>query len=191
MMFQKLVLPAAIRDRMDIIGAAETGSGKTLAFGIPIIHGILTDKHHEAECVSTEAATRGLENSEQEADFDTDQVDEFSSCSDGEESLSEDIYDDPKESDYDTDKSISDTENMNDKLGCVKVIDIADFSFMERNNRKTTKDSSKKLRALIVTPTRELAVQVRCKLWISTVVFFTCKYIMQLYHSHTFYKRSS
>ncbi|KAK8398458.1 hypothetical protein O3P69_003958 [Scylla paramamosain] len=46
---QKLVLPAAIRDRMDIIGAAETGSGKTLAFGIPIIHGILADKQHEAE----------------------------------------------------------------------------------------------------------------------------------------------
>ena len=30
-------LPSAIRDRMDIIGAAQTGSGKTLAFGLPML----------------------------------------------------------------------------------------------------------------------------------------------------------
>ncbi|VDD93111.1 unnamed protein product [Enterobius vermicularis] len=34
---QSLVLPSAVRDRMDILGAAETGSGKTLAFIIPLI----------------------------------------------------------------------------------------------------------------------------------------------------------
>ncbi|CAF3439539.1 unnamed protein product [Rotaria sp. Silwood1] len=34
---QRLTLPTAIRDRLDIIGAAETGSGKTLAFAIPIL----------------------------------------------------------------------------------------------------------------------------------------------------------
>uniref|UniRef100_H3DJ12 ATP-dependent RNA helicase n=1 Tax=Tetraodon nigroviridis TaxID=99883 RepID=H3DJ12_TETNG len=38
---QALTLPSAIRDHMDILGAAETGSGKTLAFGIPMIHTIL------------------------------------------------------------------------------------------------------------------------------------------------------
>ncbi|RDD47845.1 ATP-dependent RNA helicase DDX24 [Trichoplax sp. H2] len=38
---QSLSLVAAIRDRKDIIGAAETGSGKTLAYGIPIIQRIL------------------------------------------------------------------------------------------------------------------------------------------------------
>uniref|UniRef100_A0A2R5LA45 ATP-dependent RNA helicase n=1 Tax=Ornithodoros turicata TaxID=34597 RepID=A0A2R5LA45_9ACAR len=41
---QSLTLPSAIRDHMDIMGAAETGSGKTLAFGIPIIHHILEQK---------------------------------------------------------------------------------------------------------------------------------------------------
>ncbi|XP_059375467.1 ATP-dependent RNA helicase DDX24 [Carassius carassius] len=38
---QALTLPPAIRDRLDILGAAETGSGKTLCFGIPMIHSVL------------------------------------------------------------------------------------------------------------------------------------------------------
>lgn len=31
-------IPAALRDRRDIVGAAQTGSGKTLAFALPILH---------------------------------------------------------------------------------------------------------------------------------------------------------
>lgn len=38
---QALTLAPAIRDRLDILGAAETGSGKTLAFAIPVIHAVL------------------------------------------------------------------------------------------------------------------------------------------------------
>ncbi|XP_055989316.1 ATP-dependent RNA helicase DDX24 [Sorex fumeus] len=38
---QALTLVPAIRDRLDILGAAETGSGKTLAFAIPMIHIVL------------------------------------------------------------------------------------------------------------------------------------------------------
>ncbi|XP_025725209.1 ATP-dependent RNA helicase DDX24 [Callorhinus ursinus] len=38
---QALTLTPAIRDKLDILGAAETGSGKTLAFAIPMIHAIL------------------------------------------------------------------------------------------------------------------------------------------------------
>ena len=34
---QRQCLPAAVRDRLDVIGAAQTGSGKTLAFGLPIM----------------------------------------------------------------------------------------------------------------------------------------------------------
>jgi len=37
-------IQVAIRDRKDIIGAAETGSGKTLAFGLPVLNSILNDK---------------------------------------------------------------------------------------------------------------------------------------------------
>ncbi|KAM5273667.1 ATP-dependent RNA helicase DDX24 [Ctenodactylus gundi] len=38
---QALTLVPAIRDKLDILGAAETGSGKTLAFAIPMIHAVL------------------------------------------------------------------------------------------------------------------------------------------------------
>lgn len=41
---QRLSIPAAIRDKMDILGAAPTGSGKTLAFGIPLIERILSNR---------------------------------------------------------------------------------------------------------------------------------------------------
>ena len=41
---QRLSIPAAIRDKFDILGAAPTGSGKTLAFGIPIIERILCNR---------------------------------------------------------------------------------------------------------------------------------------------------
>jgi len=46
---QKLSLPASIKGRMDIVGAAETGSGKTLAFAIPIVQGIMNDRMKEKE----------------------------------------------------------------------------------------------------------------------------------------------
>lgn len=39
-------LPSAIRDRMDIIGAAQTGSGKTLAFGLPMLSQLCREKKH-------------------------------------------------------------------------------------------------------------------------------------------------
>lgn len=46
---QRLSIPAAIRDKLDILGAAETGSGKTLAFGIPLIERILSRRTPENE----------------------------------------------------------------------------------------------------------------------------------------------
>ena len=46
---QRMSLTAALKGRMDIVGAAETGSGKTLAFGIPIIQGIIGDRRRQDE----------------------------------------------------------------------------------------------------------------------------------------------
>ncbi|XP_063863620.1 ATP-dependent RNA helicase DDX24-like [Scylla paramamosain] len=165
---QKLVLPAAIRDRMDIIGAAETGSGKTLAFGIPIIHGILADKQHEAENPHEEVADSGVEDSEHEDDESKEENYQTSDSEEDEETVEEDIIENvSSELDDHIDENVSDTEDINDmseELGCVKVIDNADFSFMEEERKEPVRDSTKKLRALIVTPTRELAIQVKSHL---------------------------
>uniref|UniRef100_A0A023GNZ6 ATP-dependent RNA helicase n=1 Tax=Amblyomma triste TaxID=251400 RepID=A0A023GNZ6_AMBTT len=52
---QAQTLPAAIRDHMDIMGAAETGSGKTLAFGIPLLHHIMERKLRQPEECASQA----------------------------------------------------------------------------------------------------------------------------------------
>ncbi|CAD5118618.1 DgyrCDS7302 [Dimorphilus gyrociliatus] len=40
---QSLTLPSAIRDHLNILGAAPTGSGKTLAFSLPILTSLILD----------------------------------------------------------------------------------------------------------------------------------------------------
>lgn len=44
---QIAAIPAAMRDKLDILGAAATGSGKTLAFGIPLINYIMSEKNED------------------------------------------------------------------------------------------------------------------------------------------------
>lgn len=57
---QALTLAPAIRDRLDILGAAETGSGKTLAFAIPVIHAVLQwQKRNAAPAPSNTDASPG------------------------------------------------------------------------------------------------------------------------------------
>ncbi|XP_076801447.1 ATP-dependent RNA helicase DDX24-like [Clavelina lepadiformis] len=103
MEIQRQVLPVAIRDKRDVLGAAETGSGKTLAFGIPLIHNILADRESNSNQAQMEEAVH------KECDSDYDE---------------EDIF-------LGVDESITDT----------------------KSNVKT-------LPALILAPTRELAIQV-------------------------------
>ena len=40
---QVAAIPATLRERCDLVGAAETGSGKTLAFCLPVLHSLLCD----------------------------------------------------------------------------------------------------------------------------------------------------
>merc|ERR1711971_777892 len=128
---QKLTLPAAIKGKMDIVGAAETGSGKTLAFGLPIIQGILEDREYER--------THGLLTTPVEEDDDGVEEDEAE-----EEKFVED-----------------------GGIGCVAAVDDIDMGpEMELIESTSTSDDEKKprgdiLRALIVTPTRELAIQIQ------------------------------
>ncbi|XP_043277004.1 ATP-dependent RNA helicase DDX24 isoform X2 [Venturia canescens] len=153
---QALTLPPALMGRRDILGAAETGSGKTLAFGIPIIAGILDLKLRKPETHST---TQEVNKSRQKA--------KKAKLSDG--WLVEDVNsmeDDANNSDDDCQGSIdSDSEIEGDELedeinldengiGCVRVIDNIDFGTFH-------KKSDKPLYALILTPTRELAMQIK------------------------------
>uniref|UniRef100_A0A4W6FC87 ATP-dependent RNA helicase n=1 Tax=Lates calcarifer TaxID=8187 RepID=A0A4W6FC87_LATCA len=127
---QALALPPAIRDRMDILGAAETGSGKTLAFGIPMIHTILewkkgSDKPVSDNCELTTEVERGP----------------GGQCGDASE----------------------DDEGEDERLGCVQVIENAEFDFgpAAEAEEESAGGQNQPLLGLVLTPTRELAVQVK------------------------------
>uniref|UniRef100_A0A3B4T7Q1 ATP-dependent RNA helicase n=1 Tax=Seriola dumerili TaxID=41447 RepID=A0A3B4T7Q1_SERDU len=130
---QALTLPPAIRDRMDILGAAETGSGKTLAFGIPMIHTILEWKKGSDKPEEEEA---GVEDQDQ---------------GDSDEDASED------------DECGGEDEGEDERLGCVQVIKNAEFDFDDTADaeEKPAGGQNQPLLGLVLTPTRELAVQVK------------------------------
>ncbi|XP_040572859.1 ATP-dependent RNA helicase DDX24 [Lepeophtheirus salmonis] len=157
---QRLTLQAAISGRMDIVGAAETGSGKTLAFGIPILNGILECKENEEteDEDETEAAEEFLAEDEEESDCDmeTDQPNDDNQENDL--SSEEEPLDLEKEEDN---ESGSEDEMENAGMGCVKVIDNIDFGDIENGFVPKYKSKSGKLYAVILTPTRELAVQIK------------------------------
>lgn len=122
---QALALPSAIRDRQDILGAAETGSGKTLAFAIPMIHSILEWRKAQERGPSGEQEAAA----EEAEDVEEDEAED--GCEDEEDST----------------------------VGCVKVIRDVDVNF---NSSPPENAAAKRpLLGLVVTPTRELAVQVR------------------------------
>jgi len=124
---QRLTLPAAIKGKMDIVGAAETGSGKTLAFGLPIIQGILEDREYERK--------HGLL---------TDTVDDSEGVEEEDEAEEEQFVEEGG-------------------IGCVAALDDIDMGpdmEIESNTPPVGKQGDC-LRALIVTPTRELAIQIQ------------------------------
>jgi ATP-dependent RNA helicase DDX24/MAK5 len=128
---QREVLNPAIKGRCDVIGAAETGSGKTLAFGLPILHRLLTQMDAEAEDSDSESG------SDSDAKEGGDEEGDGTNADDGERQ-----------------KGGSDSEsdpfaNIVDETGRSGA--GAGFRLPKRR---------KALRALIVAPTRELAMQV-------------------------------
>ncbi|XP_069494083.1 ATP-dependent RNA helicase DDX24 [Ambystoma mexicanum] len=151
---QALALPSAIRDHMDILGAAETGSGKTLAFAIPMIHSILewqksralrNDEEEDYQSVTDDPSLEGVEK----------------------KTLDEDTLEDiPRPLNEEDDNDNGDDEDDGDEtanVGCVKVLQNVDFDF--NVNTPTAKtlamDKTRPLLGLVVAPTRELAVQVK------------------------------
>ncbi|EAK87472.1 Mak5 pre-mRNA splicing RNA SFII helicase [Cryptosporidium parvum Iowa II] len=123
---QAACLVPAIRDRKDIVGAAETGSGKTLAYGIPIIANIMF------------SAQRRREKLEQKSLKEYD-----------------DGFEEPDiQLGIEEDEGFKELERMGFKMTSVSNID----SKVSKNN---SFKSDQALQALIVLPSRELAIQVR------------------------------
>ncbi|XP_030575371.1 ATP-dependent RNA helicase DDX24 [Archocentrus centrarchus] len=153
---QALALPPAIRDRLDILGAAETGSGKTLAFGIPIIHTILEWKNstEKTDTEDTEPITKVESLYLPPVDECTESIEEDHKG--GVEASQEDDEGEEDQNQGDSDENEpNDVEN--EQLGCVQVIKDAEFDFDE----KPAGAQSRPLLGLVLTPTRELAVQVK------------------------------
>ncbi|XP_064625673.1 ATP-dependent RNA helicase DDX24-like isoform X2 [Lineus longissimus] len=182
---QSLTLPSAIRDRKDIVGAAETGSGKTLAFGIPVIHHILRLKEAQAKkdmVGDTELAGEDEDMSDEDEEEDISDVSDaddddkdIGGASDDDENDGEDIGD---EEDADVPESDDDVDNEEDVFDdddddeAEGVDSDGNLSEPERDevNWEATESATAKARqapltsrlfALVLTPTRELAIQVK------------------------------
>lgn len=166
---QALALPSAIRDRMDILGAAETGSGKTLAFGIPMIHTILEWKKGSGKPVddNTEATTKveslylpALDSTQSRATAEEDQEDNMETEDEGIKDQGQCHSDEgaSEDDEHSTEKAIED-----ERLGCVRVIENAEFDadLAAEAEEKLAGGESQPLLGLVLTPTRELAVQVK------------------------------
>lgn len=176
---QALTLPSAIRDRMDILGAAETGSGKTLAFGIPMIHTILEWKKGSERPAddNKEPATKleslylpaidestkagGEADVSVESTSEQDEEGNMDAEEEGESGAEQDQGDSDEDASEDDHSAEEDDEDK--RLGCVQVIENAEFDFdvTAEAEEKAAASQNQPLLGLVLTPTRELAVQVK------------------------------
>ncbi|KAL5017190.1 hypothetical protein ScPMuIL_006779 [Solemya velum] len=153
---QGIALPHAIRDRLDIVGAAETGSGKTLAFGIPLIHKILDykQKHRLEQPLHSDDGKEGEEESdvaldiEDSDDDDDDDEEEEEGSDDGEKMMEEEL-------------DGSDVDNPPDDEDCFYIQESAEEEPGSMSNDVTSNQIELRTGplALILQPTRELAIQ--------------------------------
>ncbi|XP_027725980.1 ATP-dependent RNA helicase DDX24 [Vombatus ursinus] len=133
---QALALAPAIRDNLDILGAAETGSGKTLAFAIPMIHSVLRWQEEQKQA-SQEQAESLSEDGESLVDVD-------GSSDDGSETSNPLPGEREEEEDGDPSHNPGDIK-----------LELDEEKPAHHRNR------SNPLLGLVLTPTRELAVQVK------------------------------
>ncbi|XP_035467103.2 ATP-dependent RNA helicase DDX24 [Scophthalmus maximus] len=166
---QALTLPPAIRDHMDILGAAETGSGKTLAFGIPMIHAILEWKKGPDKSVDEDqkpaAQVESLYLPSVTSENDAESIMEEEERKDNVEAEEEEDDDVEEQSQEGSDEGISEGdesggEDEDERLGCIQVIKDVEFDF-DPTAGAEEKSQSQPLLGLVLTPTRELAVQVK------------------------------
>ncbi|XP_058018603.1 ATP-dependent RNA helicase DDX24 [Ahaetulla prasina] len=133
---QALTLPSAIRDSMDILGAAETGSGKTLAFAIPMIHSIL-------QWYSSKNTTSST----------------FEDPADSEDEMAKQHTSEETRLNSDTDEThASADDNESVAVNSMELLQDSEFD-VGSPNQNSVKDNP--LLGLVLAPTRELAVQVK------------------------------
>ncbi|XP_061600137.1 ATP-dependent RNA helicase DDX24 [Cololabis saira] len=154
---QVLALPPAIRDRMDILGAAETGSGKTLAFGIPMINAILDWKNNTEKTVDDKTEPPSMVESlylpsADESKSKEDPDDDVEAPEEEDEGAIDECQEDSDEGEPDIED-----QDPNAQLGCVPIIESPAFDLEEN----AAGGQSQPLLGLVLTPTRELAVQVK------------------------------
>ncbi|NXQ78198.1 DDX24 helicase, partial [Quiscalus mexicanus] len=137
---QALALPSAIRDNMDVLGAAETGSGKTLAFAIPMIHSVLQWQKSNNSTTRNDSVSKESHQHHDEPRWENE---------DEAEKLTHQQVEDS-----------GDEDDASFTTGCVKVLENVEF---DSNDETLTvgSDKNRPLLGLVLTPTRELAVQVK------------------------------
>ncbi|NXR02925.1 DDX24 helicase, partial [Sagittarius serpentarius] len=137
---QALALPSAIRDNMDVLGAAETGSGKTLAFAIPMIHSVLQWQKSNSSTTRNDSASKESHQRRDETRWENE---------DEAEKLTHQQVEDS-----------GDEDDASFTTGCVKVLE--NFEFDSGDEAHTVGSHKKRpLLGLVLTPTRELAVQIK------------------------------
>ncbi|NWH58820.1 DDX24 helicase, partial [Geococcyx californianus] len=137
---QALALPSAIRDNMDVLGAAETGSGKTLAFAIPMIHSVLQWQKSNSSTTRNDSVSKEPHQHHDETRWENE---------DEAEKLTHQQVEDSRDED---DASFT--------TGCEKVLENFEFDFSAETH-SVGSHKKRPLLGLVLTPTRELAVQVK------------------------------
>ncbi|XP_075568331.1 ATP-dependent RNA helicase DDX24 [Pelecanus crispus] len=137
---QALALPSAIRDNMDVLGAAETGSGKTLAFAIPMIHSVLQWQKSNSSATRNDSVSKESHQHHDETRWENE--------------------DEAEELTHQQVEDSGDEDDASFTTGCVKVLE--NFEFGSSDETHTVGSHKKRpLLGLVLTPTRELAVQVK------------------------------
>ncbi|NXL23586.1 DDX24 helicase, partial [Setophaga kirtlandii] len=137
---QALALPSAIRDNMDVLGAAETGSGKTLAFAIPMIHSVLQWQKSNNSTTRNDSVSKESHQHHDEPRWENE---------DEAEKLTHQQVEDS-----------GDEDDASFTTGCVKVLKNVEFDSSDETHTVGS-DKNRPLLGLVLTPTRELAVQVK------------------------------
>ncbi|KAA6403946.1 MAG: putative ATP-dependent RNA helicase DDX24 [Streblomastix strix] len=145
---QQRAIPPAVGGRLkSIVGAAETGSGKTLAYGIPIVQRMLNLQQNN-NTIKYSRKRRRLNDLESEE----------SDSSENESNSNSDINDDD-------DSEILDPDMISKFPGLFDIEELDPISMKPIKQKKKkilqTEEENSPLRALILTPTRELALQVK------------------------------